>query len=126
MYPIQVLAELRQRGFKIETCFWAPEKFDNSAEFMLTLTNYRNYDGNDPFGDLVITQEYIDENPALFVLCENQEPFRKRMTGEIVDNWFIKENFKIIASKCFEILEKQQNLEDWQIKLKYAFKEMIF
>jgi len=113
MNPKQILSVLKERGFNIETNYWSPEQYENTALFMGTLTKHH------------VPIDYIENNIALFVLCENYEPFKNRINGNIKDLWLTKKNFEIIAQDCYDILAGQNDLEDWQIKLKESFKEMI-
>ena len=86
--------------------------------------------GNDKifFNDLIkcnISIEDYENNIAVFVLFRNCSSFKSRMTGKICDSWISKSNFGTISQKCYDILEAQSDLEDWQIKLKEIFKSMI-
>jgi len=64
----------------------------------------------------------------VIVLYENCDGFKKRITGEIQDDWLTKENFEDIAEKCIKILRLinlETNLHDWQLLLIKKFEEMI-
>jgi hypothetical protein len=72
-----------------------------------------------------ITMDEYDKNASLFVLFRYSDPFRDRMTGKKSDNWFSKTTFGDIAQECYDILNAQPDLEDWQVKLKDEFRLMI-
>ena len=90
----------------VDCTYWPPEVFNSHARY-----DYIPY--------------YDKLRTPIIVLHANCEPFRKRMTGEIVDNWITKESFKPIAESCCELLSKIDGLEEWQLKLKNVFEDMM-
>ncbi len=113
MYPKQVLQELKYHGFNISTSYWAPEVYDDLSEFITTLKQHH------------LSEKDAENNIAVFVLCENRESFKKRINGEINDLWLTKQTFNNIAQDCYDVLNRQNDLEDWQIKLRDIFRQMI-
>ncbi len=124
MYSNQVVSELGHRGYHFDAVNWTAENCDSYVNFIHTILTYRDFSNK-----IVLSENYFNKNHAIFALCEYRESFKKRFTGEIVDEvdneWFNKKKFKKFAHECYYILERQNDLEDWQIKLKLAFKEMI-
>ncbi len=113
MYPKQVLQELRYHGFNICTSYWAPEVYGDISEFLTTLKQHH------------LSEKDVENNIAVFVLCENGESFKNRINREINDLWLSKQTFGNIAQDCYDVLNRQNDLEEWQVKLKEIFKKMI-
>ncbi len=118
------MVELGHRGLHFCYINWTEKNCDSYVNFIHTILTYRDF--NDK---IILSEKYFEKNPAVFALCEHRESFKKRFTGEIVDEagneWFTRKKFKKFAIECYGILERQHDLEDWQIKLKYAFKNMM-
>ncbi len=111
----QVLEDFKTRGIVITTPrmdHWAPEMHKNGMEFVNSIKAQ-------------MSREMIDANYEMFILCGSCEAFKKRLNGQIVDDWFTKENFGEYAQNYYDILERQNDLEGWQVKLKETFREMI-
>ncbi len=72
-----------------------------------------------------ISKKEYEDNIALFVLFRNHNPFKDRMKGKTVDSWLSKDNFQTIAQECYDLLEAQPDLEEWQIQLKDTFRSLI-
>lgn len=71
-----------------------------------------------------LSNEEYDDNKVLFVLFRNCSAFKRRIDGTVSDSWLTKATFGSIAPECYHIMESQQDLEDWQIKLKETFRGM--
>ncbi len=113
MYPRQVLRELNNDGIIIDTMYWDPELYSDPYNFHATIVKHH------------VSLAYIENNIALFVLCQNQEGFKKRIDGITKDKWLTKQTFEKIAKDCYNMLAKQNDLQEWQVKLMGIFKDMF-
>jgi hypothetical protein len=110
----RVLKKMNINGFNnVAWEFRAPEVIGNDQIFSNDLITCN------------ITNADYENNIALFVLFRNYGSFKSRMTGKICDSWISKSNFETIAQECYDILEAQSDLEDWQTELKENFKSMV-
>ena len=77
------------------------------------------------FQKCFLSDKEYEDNKVLFVLFRNRSAFENRIEGRISDSWLSKSTFGVIAKECYDILEAQQDLVEWQIKLKESFKSML-
>ncbi len=114
MHTTQLLSDFSARGIEIPHIdSWAPEYFrDNNVAFVQKIQGR-------------LSLEEIEANYEIFNLCASCESFKDRLSGKIVDDWFTKKNFGKYAQNYYDILARQNDLEEWQVKLMETFKEMI-
>lgn len=113
MNAIQTNRALRSRGIrgfnKVSWEFRAPEIINNDQCFYEDLKTCN------------ISMHDFQQNIEIFVLFRNYGPFKDRMSRDIVDNWISKDMFGPISQKCYDILDAQPDLKEWQVKLKETF-----